>query len=76
MLKCYWVELIVSSTFGFVVISLLSVIGSLVFMSLNIEISFSKCISLGIGGGMNLKKYFHFQNISTYSIVCRGKRIK
>ena len=55
MLKCYWVELIVSSTFGFVVISSLFVIGSSVFMSLNIEISFSKCMSLGIGGRMNLK---------------------
>ena len=58
ILKCYWVELIVSSTFGFVVISSLSVIGSSVFMSLNIDISFSKCISLGIGGRMNLKNTF------------------
>ena len=42
ILKCYWVELIVSSTFGFVVISSLFVIGSSVFMSLNIEISFQQ----------------------------------
>ena len=55
MLKCYWLEHIVSSTFGFVVISSLFIIGSSVFMSLNIEISFSKCISLGIGGRMNFK---------------------
>ena len=56
--KCYLVELIVSSTFGFVVISSLSIIGSSVFMSLNVEISFSKCISLGIIGKMNLKNTY------------------
>ena len=60
ILKCYWVELIVSSTFEFVVISSLSVIGSSVFIFLNIEISFNKCISLGIGGRMNLKKILPF----------------
>ena len=51
---------VVSFAFGLVVISFMEIpslfaIGLLVFMTLNIEISFSKCISLRIGGRMNLK---------------------
>ena len=57
---------VISSAFGlvvilFVVVPSLSAIDSSVFMSLNIEISFSKCISLGIGGRMNLKFTYVFK---------------
>ena len=51
VLKCYWVEFIASSTIGSIV-AIVSVAGTIpsIFMPLNMEISFNKCIFLGNWG--------------------------
>ena len=77
VLKCYWVEFIASSTIGSIV-AIVSVAGTIpsIFMPLNMEISFNKCIFLGNWGYDKLKEYLCLKNLSIYSIVCCKKKDK